>query len=275
MRIDAHQHYWQLRRGDYGWLTAKDGLLYQDYLPNQLVPLLKQHNLVKSIVIQAAPTLEETQFLLGLCHKEASLAGVVGWLDLESEHFDRQLSQLRLNPYFLGLRPTFRSNDKKELIINKTIWQSLELLSKQEVPIDLLIEPQQLAQITDVIEQIPKLRVVLNHLGNPYIGEGVLDPWQNEIERFSKLDNSFCKLSGMVTRLGKKQDIAVRIKPYVQHVINSFGAERLMYGSDWPVCLLACSYEETINALTEALPNLSINQLNQVFGSNAERYYTL
>ncbi|QGQ96111.1 amidohydrolase [Paenibacillus psychroresistens] len=275
MRIDAHQHYWQLSRGDYGWLTPEAGDLHQDYLPKQLAPLLQQHNIDKSIVVQAASTIAETEFLLELCQQEINLAGVVGWLDLESENFAEQLRRLMHNPYFIGVRPSFRKNERGEFILNQRIIDSLELLAERNIPIDLLIESQQLVQITDIIKSIPQLRAVLNHLGNPAMGDNKSDVWWNDLEGISKLENVYCKLSGMVTRIIGEQDPAASLQPYVQHVLNCFGTERVMYGSDWPVCLLACSYEETINVLYKTLPNLSEKQLNQIFGLNAERFYRL
>ncbi|QGQ95028.1 hypothetical protein EHS13_09085 [Paenibacillus psychroresistens] len=157
MRIDAHQHYWQLARGDYGWLTPEAGLLYKDYLPSQLAPLLQQQGITKSIVVQAAPTIEETEFLLELCHQEASLAGVVGWLDLESEQFEKQLRGLMLHPYFLGLRPNLKIGGPKGLTVNQKVMQSLMLMAKLNVPLDLLIVPEHLAEMIEVLEQIPHL----------------------------------------------------------------------------------------------------------------------
>lgn len=277
MKIDAHQHYWQVKRGDYGWLTPDQGVLYRDYMPKQLRPHLAQHQINRTIVVQAAPTIEETLFLLRLCEEENTLAGVVGWLDLESEHFATEFSRLRSNPYFIGLRPMLQDIEDTSYILRPQVLRSLELIAAASFPLDLLIQPRHLPSVINMLERIPDLHTVVNHIAKPCIAKGELDPWRSDLARLANHHpNVYCKLSGMVTEAVHGRWNTEDFIPYVSHVLDIFGPSRVMFGSDWPVCLLSADYSEVIVLLESLLPeHWGALEYKLVFGDNAARFYRL
>ncbi|MFD0869058.1 Predicted metal-dependent hydrolase of the TIM-barrel fold [Chlamydia abortus] len=275
-RIDAHQHYWKLSRGDYGWLTPDSGVLYRDYLPGDLKEHLREQSIDRTIVVQAAPTIEETEYLLALCEEEETLAGVVGWIDLEADDFHEQYARLAANRYFLGIRPMLQDLPDDRWILRPKVISALEKLARDEFPVDLLVKPRHLVHILELMKQVPGLRAVVDHLAKPNIKEGVMEPWSTHIKELAQFPNLYCKLSGMVTEADHEQWRTNDFIPYVHHVVECFGAERVMFGSDWPVCLLAVSYQEVTGLLNECLPAYITEQdKERIFGENASRFYRL
>lgn len=276
MRVDAHQHYWKLERGDYGWLTPDMGSLYRDYLPDDLSSLLSANHIARTIVVQAAPTVAETQFLLELCEQEATLAGVVGWLDLEADDFEQQFARLRKNRYFIGLRPMLQDLKDDSYILRPKVMRSLQMLDDEAFPLDLLIYPRHLPHIVSLLERIPGLRAVVDHLAKPDIAAGVLDPWRRDLARVAEYTGVYCKLSGMVTEARHGEWQMDEFVPYVHHVLDIFGTSRVMFGSDWPVCLLSADYGQTLDVLEATLPTgLNRHELERIFGLNAVEFYKL
>lgn len=277
MRIDAHQHYWKLDRGDYGWLKPSAGILYRDYLPSDLTPHLKQTAIDQTIVVQAAPTLAETEYLLELCEQEPTLAGVVGWLDLESDDFTAQLERLSGNPYFLGLRPMLQDLEDDTYILRPKVLRALEQMAERQTPLDILVFPRHLPHIKRMLDQVPGLRAVIDHLAKPSIADGTLEPWSTEIARItSDHPQVYCKLSGMVTEADHETWKPEDFIPYVHHIVASFGPERILFGSDWPVCLLAASYQEVVALLESVLPEgMAPADKEKLFGANAAVFYKL
>lgn len=276
MQVDAHQHYWKLDRGDYGWLTPQLGILYRDYLPEDLSSELKVCQINKTVVVQAAPTLAETEYLLAMCEQEETLAGVVGWLDLESDQFESDFLRLQSNPYFVGVRPMLQDLEDDAFILRPRVLKSLELISKYEFPIDLLVMPRHLPNIIKLFHQVPNLKAVINHLAKPDIKGGVIEPWRMHMQQISAFPNVYCKLSGMVTEADLVAWRAEDFKPFVHHIIASFGVDRLMYGSDWPVCKRAAEYNEVYQLIYSVLPEaFSEADKSKLFGKNAIEFYKL
>lgn len=276
MRIDAHQHYWQLSRDDYGWLSPKSPTLYRDYMPNDLEPLLTNHEIAKTIVVQAAATVEETEFLLGLCETHNSIAGVVGWLDFEQDNFVETFERLHENRYFIGVRIMLQSIDAVEYLQRPLVIDHLRFLEKFGFPVDLLIHAGQFPAILKMLELVPNLNAVIDHIGKPQISQQEVSPWQEWITEVSRYPQIYCKLSGMVTEGNIDDWEESDFRFYVRHVVNAFGLKRVMFGSDWPVCLLAASYDQIVTVLLNNLPNeLTKQQLDDVFGNNAIRFYQL
>lgn len=275
MRIDAHQHYWRIDRTDYGWLTPEAGILYRNYLPEHLKPYLETSKINHTIVVQAAPTVDETEYLLDLADNEPSIVAVVGWLDLESKRFPEMLAQLRKRPKFAGIRPMLQDLED-DYILRPAVLESLKKLEQQQFPIDLLIKPAQLPFVVKALESVPALRAVVDHLAKPNIAEGVLEPWGEQLERLAQFSNVYCKLSGMVTEAVHKQWSTEQFIPFIHHAVRSFGVERIMFGSDWPVCLLSADYAETVTLLERTLPGwMGEHELQLVFGKNAAAFYRL
>jgi len=278
MRIDAHQHFWLLERGDYGWLTPSLTKLYRDFLPGDLEPELQKAGMDRTVLVQAAPTVAETEYMLSLCEESPRIAGVVGWLDFEADDFEEQFLRLRENPYFVGLRPMLQDLEDDRWILRPKVISALRILEKHGFPLDILIFPRHLPVIRELMDIVPNLRGVIDHLAKPYIKDGIFQPWAEQIAELAKYPNLYCKLSGMVTEADHEgwRSNPAQFAPYVRHVVSSFGYDRIMFGSDWPVCLLAASYAEVVSLLESSLPeDMTDEQRRLLFGGNAARFYGL
>lgn len=276
MRIDSHQHYWKINRGDYSWITPEITTLYKDFLPVDLSSDLRNHHIKQTILVQAAPTIEETEFLLDLSNENESIAGVVGWIDIEDPNYQSQFSQFEKQPKFIGFRLMIQDMPDETVILKENYLEALRYFTEKDVPIDLLFVHHQLPTVIQLFEEVPNLRGVVNHIGKPDIAKRKFEPWQSEMSQLAKYKNIYCKLSGMVTEADhnhwKESDFTV----YINHILTEFGMERVMFGSDWPVCLLAGNYDDVVSILENALPkNISESDKNKLFGENAKRFYKL
>lgn len=275
--IDAHHHFWQVARGDYHWMTAETGPpLRRDYLPEDLAPLLRKAGVDRTVVVQAAQSEAETEFLLDLADGVGFVAGVVGWLDMEDADFAGKLDRLMARPKFVGLRPMLQDLDDDAYILRPGVRDNLVRMAGRGVAFDVLGFPRHLANVTSALEAVPQLRAVVDHLSKPAIAAREFDGWAAGISRLAALPNVHCKLSGMITEADHASWRPADLEPYVDHVLSAFGPGRLMFGSDWPVCLLAGSYAEVLNALRTVLDGkLSADERAGVYGANAARFYGL
>ncbi|TXK85077.1 amidohydrolase family protein [Paenibacillus sp. N3.4] len=275
MRIDAHQHYWLTERGDYGWLTPEQGILFADYMPNQLRDDLKRHSFERTIVVQAAPTIEETEFLLALYEEYESIAGVVGWADLDSPLFGEQYAHLRKHKGFVGFRPMLQDLEDS-WILRPQVMNNLKLVVEDDFPLDLQLRPRHLPYVLEVLRSFPTLRAVVDHAAKPFVAERVIEPWKTLLAELAAYPHIMCKLSGLVTEANQPSWRWEDLVPYVHAVIDMFGTDRIMFGSDWPVCLTTCSYDEVYHALRNALPvHLPEKAVSALFGENAARFYQI
>lgn len=276
VRIDAHQHYWRIERGDYGWITPDIPVLYRDFSPKELKPLLDKHHLDGSIVVQAAPTLEETEFILSLATTDETILGVVGYLDLNDPNCIAQYVAFRKHTKYVGFRIMIQDMPDARQILEPHFVEALKYFEKEDVPVDLLVVSNQLEPLIELIQQVPKLRGIIDHIAKPRIAEGIMQPWENQIKQLAAFPNLYCKLSGMVTEADHQHWTKDQFVPYVRTVIEQFGPNRVMFGSDWPVCLLAADYDAVIEVLLHALPeDWSAEALDKCFGENAKLFYKL
>jgi L-fuconolactonase len=276
MRIDSHQHFWKVSRGDYSWMKPEMKILYRDYMPEDLKPSLVRHKIDKTVLVQAAPTVAETDFLLGIAEVHDFVAGVVGWLDLESEDFPSLFERHRRNRKFVGIRPMLEELPADDWILRPPVLESLRAIAEADFPFEFLVKPRHLPYVAKALERVPGLRAVIDHIAKPEISTQKLDPWKSMIRDLARNENLYCKLSGMVTEAGHDSWKPEHLRPYIEHVVECFGPDRVMYGSDWPVCLLAGSYDQVIGAL-ESIINLRLDaaSLEAVYGGNAARFYKL
>jgi L-fuconolactonase len=275
MRIDAHQHYWKTSRNDYGWLKPSLGRIYADYMPEHLKPLLERFQIHRTVVVQAAPTSEETEFLLQIANQDETIAGVVGWLDLESDQFEQEWNRFRKNPKFVGLRPMIQDLPS-EWITNHKVVQHLQLLSDSQFPVDLQANPRHLPYIVRLLEQVPELNAVIDHLAKPPIIEGTMEPWASDMRQIAFYPNTMCKLSGMVPEKTDAPWSKAAIKPYMEQAILTFGKNRVMFGSDWPVCLFSADYDQVVELFEYGLgPDWTDEEWAAVYGRNAIHFYRL
>ncbi|ASA23494.1 amidohydrolase family protein [Paenibacillus donghaensis] len=276
MRIDAHQHYWTIDRGDYGWITPELPVLYRDFLPHDLEPLLNKHYLDGSVMIQAAPTIEETNYILSLADKSSSVLGVIGWLDLFQPDHRKHYESFHQHPKFKGFRIMIQDMPDAARILEPAFVEALRGYAAEGVPVDLLLTSQQMGPVLELFRQVPDLRGVIDHLAKPPIHSGELEPWSHYLADMSAFPRICCKLSGMVTEAdpnGWKKDDFVS---YIRRVLELFGPHRVMFGSDWPVCLLAADYDEVMDLLLHALPeSWGERERERLFGENAKEFYKL
>ncbi len=273
MRIDAHQHYWKLSRGDYGWLTPDLTVLYKDFLPEDLLPELNRANVDGTILVQAAPTIEETHFILKLAKEVAEIKGVVGWVDFESPTVLSDIDTLAADEHLVGLRPMIQDIPDPHWMLKPQFSKVFDHMSKNNLAFDALVLPKHLESLHQLLERHPCLVTIINHAAKPEIRNNKLEDWKRNIGHIAKNTQAFCKVSGLTTEASKDWRIS-ELRPYADVLMGLFGAERLIWGSDWPVCLLATDYEEWVRTC-EHLFTQTGSDMNRLFGENAAKAYGL
>ena len=273
-RIDCHQHFWQLERGDYGWLTQDLRPLYRDFLPRDLRPYLQRAGIQKTVLVQAAPTLEETRYLLQLAEATDFVAGVIGWVDMENPTAANDIEALAEHPFFLGIRPMVQDIPDPAWMLRPQLKPVYEKLVELELTFDALVKPQHLQHLYNLLRRHPALPIVIDHGAKPDIANGTLRPWADDIETIATSTNACCKLSGLLTEAGN-EPVYEKVQPYMQHLLNCFGAERLLWGSDWPVLELAADYDTWNDFTAEFLKDLNLEDRQRILGGNAKSFYDL
>ena len=275
--VDAHHHFWQLSRPfRYGWLDAPAlSRIRRDYLPDDLKPLILAEGVDRTVFVQTQHDLEENRWALGLAERHPFLAGVVGWVDLASDDAERQLIEFRANPKFVGVRHVVQDEPDDNFLVREEVLRGLRVLERHGVPFDVLIYVKHLRHVPTLARAMPGLPMVIDHLAKPRIKERSLDDWLPDFRAAAVFPNVFCKLSGMVTEADWKGWTADDLRPYVQTALECFGPERLMFGSDWPVCELAATYGQVKRALVDSLGPISETEREAIFGGTATRFYRL
>lgn len=272
MKIDSHQHFWRLDRGDYGWLTPELRPLYRDYLPADMVPLLKRSNVDRTVLVQAAPTVAETRFLLDIADAHGFVAGVVGWADFEAASAVDSIAELSRHPKLLGLRPMVQDIADDEWLLRDSIREAVDAMVALGLRFDALVHPRHLAVLPKFVERYPALRVVVDHGAKPPIADREFAAWAAGLKEVASERRVFCKLSGLLTEAepGAGSEVFGR---YADHIIASFGAGRVMWGSDWPVLNLAGSYAEWWDMTEGLVSGLSDSERRDILGETAGRFY--
>lgn len=271
--LDSHQHFWRLSRGDYGWLGPETGVLYRDFEPQDLRPILDACRIERTLLVQAAPTIAETQFLLDLAEQNEFIGGVVGWVDLEDARAAEALDGLRASPKLVGVRPMVQDIADPHWLLKETLTPAVHALIDRALILDALIRPPHMRALLQLCERHPNLDIVLDHAAKPNIAARAFEPWATQLRELAKHARLRCKLSGLVTEAGAPDYDA--IAPYVGHVLECFGPERVMWGSDWPVCESVCSYREWLALSERLLAPLSAGERMSVFGEVARDTYRL
>ncbi len=273
MKIDAHQHFWSLERGDYGWITRDLHVLFRDYGPADLTPLLAEANIAGTVLVQAAPTVAETRWLLALSDQQPFVAGVVGWVDMNHPtEALKHLAEFAHHPKFVGVRPMLQDIENPAWILNPAFGPIFHDLVQADLTFDALVTPIHLPHIARLLDRHPELRVVINHGGKPRIAESHWQPWARELAVLADHRRCFCKLSGLFTEADARQPHQ-QVLPYMNHLLRVFGVDRLIWGSDWPVLNLNGSYREW-RRLCECWANkLPAPARKAIWGGNAVRFY--
>ena len=275
MRIDSHQHFWDLDRLSYPWMPPAPSPLLKNFLPRHLKPALDRNRFDGSITVQATTQPEEADWLLNLAAENAFILGVVAWVDLASPGLGDVLDQLQRHPKFKGVRHPVHDEPDNRWLLRAGVVDGLRELERRGVPYDLLLRPQHLAVIPELVEKVPDLAMVIDHIAKPPIARRVMDGWAEDMARIAKIPHIYVKLSGMITEANPTGWTADDLRPYAQHVLSLFGPDRLMFGSDWPVCLLAGSWKEVLAAFTQALGAQTIDLREKILGGTAEHIYKL
>ncbi len=279
IKIDAHQHYWEPRRGDYDWMPQDDPILSRRYLPADLAASLGKHGIARSVLVQAAATVEETAYMLGIADASETVAAVVGWVDFENPDHLHHLERLAQHPKFVGVRPMIQDIPDVDWMLRDDVQWAYKAIIDLDLTFDALGFPPHLDNFLTLLRRYPELRVVIDHGMKPRIrdhaeGPEVFDRWAEGVFRLADQTQASCKFSGLVTEA--KEDWTLDdLRPFTDHILAAFGPDRVMWGSDWPVCQLRASYDAWREAAQGLTAHLGEAERAQVFGGTAIGFYRL
>jgi L-fuconolactonase len=272
--IDSHQHFWEYDSAEYPWIKS-DWPIRKSFLPPDLEPLLRKSGFEGCVAVQARQSLRESEWLLELAKKNPFIAGVVGWVDLRSPEVEKQLEGLKGRTRFVAVRHVVQEEPDDRFMLREDFLRGIGTLKTFDLAYDILIFPKQLPAAIELVRRFPEQRFVLDHIAKPLIKDARIEPWGTQIGELAKAANVYCKLSGMVTEARWRTWNTADFRPYLDTVWQAFGPDRLMIGSDWPVCLLSSEYEGTMRIVQHYLEQFGVTDREKVLGANAIRFYRL
>jgi L-fuconolactonase len=275
VRIDAHQHFWRYDAGEYAWISEALSPLRRDFLPQDLGPLLRSRGLDGCVAVQARQTVAESDWLLELADAAPFVRGVVGWVDLRDGGAAAELARLATHPRFVGVRHIAQDEPDDGFLARPDFVAGVAKLAAHGLRYDLLVYERQLPAAIELATTLPEQPFVLDHIGKPRIADGAREPWAGHLVELARRDNVACKLSGIVTEAAWDAWTLHALRPYLDTALEAFGPDRLMFGSDWPVCLLAGGYDEVHELVENWSAALSAAERAALFGGNAARFYGL
>ncbi|MFK7982756.1 MAG: amidohydrolase [Saprospiraceae bacterium] len=273
-RIDAHQHFWQFDPVRDAWIDDTMQVIRKDFLPKDLQPILANNSIDGCIAVQADQSETETAFLLNLAAENNCIKGVVGWVDLLAENLTERLAYFAKNPFFKGIRH-IAQGEADDFLMRKDVQQGIGKLEQFRLTYDILVYAHQLPAAIDLVSQFPNQPFVLDHIAKPKISEGLSEEWKANIKKLATFPNVYCKLSGMVTETTGFQWKKSDFQPFLDIVLSEFGVNRVLYGSDWPVCLLAAKYAAQLSIVQEYIATFSTYEQTKIMGGNAIEFYNL
>ncbi len=274
MKIDAHQHFWQFDPIRDSWIDESMETIRRDFMPDDLQVLLTANGIDACVAVQADQSEKETFFLLELAQQYSFITGVVGWVDLLANNLKDQLIELSTNPYLKGVRH-IAQGEADDYLSRPDVQNGIRQLADFDMTYDILVYAHQLPAAIDLVENLPNQAFVLDHIGKPQISKGLDDMWKQNILRLSQNPQVHCKISGMVTETIDYSWSQGEFTPFLDLVFEAFGTDRIMYGSDWPVCLLAAEYKEQLTIVETYISTLTTNEQEKVMGGNASHFYRL
>jgi L-fuconolactonase len=274
-KIDAHQHFWIFDPVRDSWINDEMLVIKRDFLPVDLLPILQQNGIDGCVAVQASQSEEETQFLLDHAAKNPEIKGVVGWVDLRANDLDERLQHYKQYDKLKGFRHILQSEPDKQYMLQPQFQKGIASLQKQGYTYDILIYPEHLPYAELLAGGFPDQRFVVDHLAKPHIKDQKISDWQKDIQALAKYPNVHCKISGMLTEANWNSWKTEDFTPYLDVVFNAFGINRVMFGSDWPVCLLAGGYEGTMQVMNNYCATLSATEQALFWGDNAKDFYNL
>ena len=271
--LDTHHHLWNLSLRNYDWINylpkkEADAIKY-NFLIDDLDEIANSNNLDGTICVQAHQSEDEAFWLLEIAKNSALIKGVVCWVDLKSPSLESSLDNYQLNKKFVGIRHVWHDEKEEDWIMDPKVISGLKILSEREINFDFLVRPNHLKYIFEVYEKVPDLKGVINHIAKPFMKNNIFEPWATEMSELSKIDNLHCKISGLVEEIDDTQELSI-INNYTDHIIDNFGFERIMYGSNWPVCLTKKSYSEVLKIAKDLIPSTASEKF---FYMNGEKFY--
>jgi L-fuconolactonase len=275
MNIDSHQHFWKYDPARYAWITEEMAVIRRDFLPDDLSGELTANHIEASIAVQADQSESETLFLLDLAERNRRVAGVVGWIDLASDQVDERLRFFSRYKKLCGFRHIVQSEPDDRFLLKPNFVRGISRLREFGFTYDILICPRQLPASIELVAKLPEQRFVVDHIAKPEIKAGKTTPWSAQMRSIAGSSNVYCKLSGLVTEADWKNWKPSDFEAYLDVVFEAFGPERLMFGSDWPVCLVAGSYERVKQLLEDYVDRHVPREKSEIFGGNAVRFYGL
>ena len=273
-RIDSHQHFWCLTKEFCRWPTPDLRNIFRDYAPEDLLPLLVESQVDQTILVQTAPHLDETLWLLDVAATNDFVAGVVGWVDLASDDVGVTLEHLAENTWLKGIRPMLHDIADKDWVLNVHLAPAFEALMKHNLCFDALIKPEHLSNVLALVQRYPGLRVIIDHGAKPDIAFRQIEPWAEQIGMIAEQTDVMCKLSGLLTEANPEDEVDT-VLPFMSHLLDCFGTRRLVWGSDWPVLNLVSTYVSWLELTRDFLAPLSTEAQDDVLGRNASRFYQL
>jgi L-fuconolactonase len=274
-RIDSHQHFWNFDPVRDSWVNDDMKVIQKDFLPQNLEPLLQQNNFEGCVTVQSNQSEAENDFHLQNAENFDFIKGVVGWVDLQAANIEERLQHYSRFKKMKGFRHVLQSELQRDLMLQPTFRNGIKLLKRYNFTYDILIFPDQLKYIPLFVSSFPDQLFVIDHLAKPAIKEKEINDWKKDIEALAKLENVYCKISGMVTEANWKSWLKEDFKPYMDVVVEAFGTNRIMFGSDWPVCLIAASYKETVDIAENYFSSFSKDEQHKFFALNAAYFYNL
>ena len=278
MIVDAHHHFWDPAEADYPWLTDELAVIRRPFAPDDLAPELAAAGIQATILVQTRSSQHETAGFLALAAATPFIRGVVGWVDLTDPAVGDAIGTLRAGPggdRLVGIRHQVHDEPDPDWLLRDDVMRGIRAVGKAGLAYDLLLRPRELPAALELARRLPDVRFVIDHLAKPPIASDALEPWRSRISGFAELEHVACKVSGLVTEADWSSWTLADLQPYVDHAITVFGPERLVFGSDWPVCLLAASYSSVVETARSVLDGLSDGERAAVMGANATRIYGL
>ncbi len=271
MKIDAHQHFWRYDPARDRWITEQMRVLKRDYLPDDLCPELAKAGVDATVAVQTDQSERETEFLLQLADANPMIAGVVGWVDLCARNVEERLTHFSQFRKLRGFRHIAQSEPDDRFLVRESFLRGIASLASFEFTYDILIYPRQLEAAAELVERFPDQRFVIDHMAKPLIKSGATEPWATRMRRIARCENVFCKVSGLITEADWRNWRPAEFRPYLDVVFDAFGTDRLMFGSDWPVCLLAGTYQQ----VHDLVATYASSDHDKIFGLNAASFYGL
>jgi L-fuconolactonase len=275
VKIDSHQHFWRYDAAEYGWIDDSMQALRRDFIPEDARTEMRHAGFDAGIAVQARQTLEETRFLLSLAETHSTIAGVVGWVDLQADGVRAQLEEVAANPKLVGVRHIVQSEPDDRFLLRPAFWRGISMLQEFGLAYDILIYHHHLPAAIEFVSRFQLQPFVLDHLAKPPIRSGESEIWARDLARLAAFPNVMCKLSGLVTEADWRRWTPEQIRPYLDAALDRFGPDRLMIGSDWPVCTVAADYGKTMALVVDFVSQLSTDERTAILGGNAQRFWGL